>query len=192
MNSSPEVNKWNLANKRDFTVEFFAINFGLLYTILYIKEVEYCFVFAVLGAILYGYLCYVKQIFAESFLQGFYILTAIYGWFNWGEYGENSYSLLTHLIFLGVTFFTTVLVGFFLSKKTKSQLPFLDSFTTVFSITGTILMVNFVHETWLYLLAINIVSMVLYYRRGMKMSVLLYAFYVYLSLAGWFGFELIF
>lgn len=192
MNLSPQVNNWYSANKHDFTIEFFAITFGLLYTILYINEVQYCFVFAVLGAILYGYLCFIKQIFAESFLQGFYILTAIYGWFNWGEYGENTYSLLTHLIFLGVTVFANVMVGFFLLKRTNSQLPFLDAFTTVFSITGTILMVNFVHETWLYLLAINIVSMVLYYRRGMKMSVLLYAFYVYLSLAGWFSLELIF
>ncbi len=153
---------------------------------------QFCFAFAVLGAIIYSYLCYKRKIFAESFLQVFYIFSAIYGWLNWGEYNVNSYSLSTQLIFLFVTTIVMVVVGFFLKNKTESKLPFMDSFTTVFSLTGTWLMVNFIHETWLYFIAINAVSMFLYYQRGMKLSVFLYAFYVYLSIAGWFGWELIF
>lgn len=173
-------------------LEVLAVIFGLLYTILYLKEIEYCFVFAVLGAILYAYLCYKKQIFAEFFLQLFYILTAVYGYLNWGEYGNNSYALSTNLIFFGIASLGTLLLGFILRKKTESKLPFLDSFTTVFSLVGTWLMVNFIHEMWLYFIAINFVSMFLYYFRGMKFSVVMYAFYVYLSLAGWYKWELFF
>ena len=173
-------------------IEALAVIFGLLYTILYIKQVEYCFLFAIVGAILYAYLCYKKQIFAEAFLQLFYIVTGIYGWLNWGEYGQNSFEISTNLVFFGIAVLGTIGLGFLLKNKTKSKLPFLDSFTTVFSLVGTWLMVNFIHEMWLYFIAINFVSMFLYFFRGMKLSVFMYAFYVYLSLSGWFGWELFF
>lgn len=117
---------------------------------------------------------------------------ALYGWLNWGEYGVNSYSLNTHLLVLGITVLGMVILGFYLKKFTESKSPFLDSFTTIFSLSATWLMVNFINEMWLYLIAVNAVSMLLYYQRGMKLSVLLFAFYTYISLAMWFGWGLFF
>ncbi len=189
---SNQIPKTPTQQKLFLALEILAISLGLTYTILYIQEVRYCFVFALLGALIYAYLCFEKKIFAESLLQVFYVLTAVYGWFNWGRFNENSFSLTTHVVTLVLTAVATYAIGRFLKNKTKSKLPYLDSFTSVFSLTGTWLMVNFVHETWLYFIAINFVSMFLYYQRGMKLSVFLYAFYVYLSLAGWFHWNLFF
>jgi len=173
-------------------LEILAILFGLLYTILYIKEVKFCFFFAVIGAGIYTFLCIKKLIFAEAFLQFFYIPMAIYGWYNWGEFGVGSYTNLQHVIVLIISIVLMIVLAFYLKKNTQSKSPFLDSFTTIFSLAGTWLMVNFINEMWLYLIAINAVSMFLYYSRGMKLSVLLYAFYTYVSLAMWFGWELFF
>lgn len=179
-------------NKQFFVLEVLAVVFGLLYTVLYIKEVKLCFVFAILGAGIYAYLSYKKKIFAESFLQLFYIPMAIYGWFHWGEYGLNSYELPTHLTLLLSTIAVMLTLAFILKRYTESKSPFLDSFTTIFSLTATWLMVNFINEMWLYFIAINAVSMLLYFQRGLKLSVLLYAFYTYVSLAMWFGWGLFF
>ena len=117
---------------------------------------------------------------------------AIYGWYNWGEFGVGSYTNLQHVIVLIISIVLMIVLAFYLKKNTQSKSPFLDSFTTIFSLAGTWLMVNFINEMWLYLIAINAVSMFLYYSRGMKLSVLLYAFYTYVSLAMWFGWELFF
>ena len=182
----------NIKTKGFLVLEILAIIFGLLYTILYVKELQICFVFAVSGAGIYTYLCFKKKIFAEAFLQFFYIPMALYGWLNWGEYGVNSYSLNTHLLVLGITVLEMVILGFYLKKFTESKSPFLDSFTTIFSLSATWLMVNFINEMWLYLIAVNAVSILLYYQRGMKLSVLLFAFYTYISLAMWFGWGLFF
>ena len=173
-------------------VEILAIIFGLIYTVLYIKGFKECFIFAFVGSGLYAYLCLKKQILAEAFLQLFYVLFAIYGWLNWGKELNTTYSFLQQIWFLVSTVFITLIVGYLLKSRTKSRLPYLDAFTTVFSLTATWLMVNFIHETWLYFIAINLVSVWLYYQRGMKLSVFLYGFYVYLSVAGWFGWELFF
>ena len=117
---------------------------------------------------------------------------AIYGWYNWGSFGEGFYSVSQHLVVLLISILFMISLAFYLKKNTQSKSPFLDSFTTIFSLAGTWLMVNFIHEMWLYLIAINAVSMFLYYARGMKLSVLLYAFYTYISLAMWFEWELFF
>jgi len=185
-----ELNK--LPKTLSLVLEILAIIFGLIYTILYIKEMQICFVFAVLGAGIYTYLCYKKKIFAEAFLQFFYIPMAFYGWLNWGDYGVNSYSLNIHLLVLGMTVIAMIILGFYLKKYTESKSPFLDSFTTIFSLSATWLMVNYINEMWLYLIAVNVVSMLLYYQRGMRLSVLLYAFYTYISLAMWFEWKLFF
>ena len=104
----------------------------------------------------------------------------------------NQYTFNEHLGILLVAIAVMVLVVFYLKNYTDSKSPILDSFTTVFAFAGTWLMVNFVHEMWLYFIAVNFVSMFLYYSRGMKYSVILYAFYTYISLAMWFGWELFF
>lgn len=183
-----EINKKNEV----LVLEILAILFGLFYTVLYIKEIKICFLFAVLGASIYTFLCLKKQIFAEAFLQFSYIPMAIYGWYNWGEFGVGTYSLSQHLAVLLVSVLAVIFLSFYLKKKTQSKSPFLDSFTTIFSLSGAWLMVNFINEMWLYLIAINTVSMFLYYARGMKMSVLLFAFYTYISLAMWFDWGLFF
>lgn len=173
--------------KTNFILEIIAVISSALYTILYIKEKEYCFLFALIGATLFTYLCYKKKIFAESFLQAFYVLMAIYGWLNWGvEFKENTYSVELNLILLGCTTISMLIIGGLLKNKSSSKLPYLDSFTTIFSLTGTWLMVNFIHENWLYWMGVNTVSIFLYYKRGLKLSALLYLFYLYLAICGYF------
>jgi nicotinamide mononucleotide transporter len=187
------MNQLKQLNKTHLALEVLAIVFGVLYTVLYIKGDKTCFYYAFLGAGIYGYLCYKKQLIAETFLQLFYIATAIYGWLNWGEdYTETQYPLTLNLIILGTTIIGVIGVGYLLKQKTKAKLPYIDAFTTVFCISGTWLMVNFVHVNWLYFMGANAVSIFLYYQRGLKLSVLLYAFYVYLAVVGYFNLSLYF
>jgi nicotinamide mononucleotide transporter len=181
------MNRLKQLNKSNLVLEVLAILFGVLYTVLYIKADKTCFYYAFFGAGFYAYLCYKKQLLAETFLQIFYILTAIYGWLNWGaDYTEIKYPLWLNLFVFAVTIIGVLGVGYVLKKKTKAKLPYIDAFTTVFCISGTWLMVNFVHINWLYFMAANAVSIFLYYHRGLKLSVLLYAFYVYLAIVGCF------
>lgn len=181
------MNKLKQLNKTHLLLEVLAIVFGVLYTVLYINENKICFYYAFLGAGIYTYLCYKKQLIAETFLQFFYILTAIYGWLNWGtDYNEIHYSLGLNLAILVASITGVFNVGYFLKTKTKAKLPYMDAFTTVFCISGTWLMVNFVHVNWLYFMVANAVSIFLYYQRGLKLSVFLYGFYVYLAVVGYF------
>lgn len=173
-------------------LEILAIILGILYTVLYIKMDKSCLIYGIIGSSIYVYLCYKKQIFAETFLQFTYVLLGFFLWYNWENEIKFEISRNQHFLLLGASVVMTVVVGYFLKHKTQSKAPFLDSFTTVFSIAGTFLMVGFVHETWLYFIVADIVSIYLYYSRGLKLSVILFSFYLYLSIFAWFKWDIFF
>lgn len=173
--------------------EIIAVLTGVAYTVLYIKGYRFCFYFAFSSAAIYTYLCYQKKIFAETALQLFYVLFAIYGWLNWGaDYHEKTYPFTYHLPFIFASIAGVFFAGQWLKKNTKTKMPYLDAYTSIFSLTATWFMVNFAHENWLYWMAIDSVSIYLYYKRGLKLSTILYAFYFYLAIAGYFRFDLFF
>jgi len=173
-------------------LEVIAIILGILYTVLYIKGVKSCIVFGIIGSVIYTFLCFKKQIFAETFLQFMYVLLGFFLWYNWDNKNGLSISQNQHYLLIGTTILVTFITGYLLKKYTTSKAPYFDSFTTVFSITGTILMVGFVHQTWLYFIVADIVAIYLYYSQGLKLSVILYAFYLYLSIFAWYKWDLFF
>ena len=77
-------------------------------------------------------------------------------------------------------------LGNYLKKNTKSKLPFIDAFTTVFSIGATWLMIIKIPDSWYYWVVINAVSTILYFRRGLKMGAVLYAIYLLMAIDGCF------
>ena len=75
-------------------------------------------------------------------------------------------------------------MGTTLKKHTISKMPYVDSFTTVFSLGATWLMIINIPDSWYYWLAINAVSTVLYYKRGLKFGAILYFIYLLMSIDG--------
>ncbi|MFZ6050857.1 nicotinamide riboside transporter PnuC [Halocola ammonii] len=168
-------------------LEILAVIFGLAYTYLYAIEVVWCWPFAILGSSIFVYLCYVRRIYAESFLQLFYVLMAFYGYFSTsGEFERTYWTVGNHLLLIGTAAVINVGLGYFLKRQTDSALPFLDAFTTVFSIFATWVMVNYVHENWLYFIVIDAVSVWLYYKRKLYYGAILFVIYTVISILAYF------
>ncbi|MGB0369056.1 MAG: nicotinamide mononucleotide transporter, partial [Flavobacteriales bacterium] len=82
-------------------IEILAVISSFLYTFLYIKGNPLCWFFAFTGAVLFTYLCYVRKILAESFLQFIYVLMAVYGYLNIdAEWQINVWSWQQHAIWI--------------------------------------------------------------------------------------------
>ncbi|MFM1932193.1 MAG: hypothetical protein RL226_1496 [Bacteroidota bacterium] len=169
--------------------EFTAMLLSVLYTYLYLKGfTPWCYVPAAVGSTIYVFLCYRRRIYAESFLYVFYVISAIAGYFNWIGSPETpaAYGLSHHLALVALGVVLTVLSGLFLSKKTNAALPYLDAFTTVFSLLATWLMIQYVHENWIYWIVIDSLAIALYVIRKMWITALLYGLYLLLALDGYF------
>ena len=170
---------------KSWLIEIAAVTLSVAYTWMYLKGyLPWAFIPAGLGAGLFAYICWNKKIYAESALQAFYIGLAGLGIIGYGN--DFQISGLFHLILLSGAAIGTVVLGVILKKTTDAMLPFLDAFTTVFSLAATWLMINMIHENWLYWIVIDTVSIYLYAKRGLKLSSVLFLLYLLLALDGYF------
>lgn len=174
-------------NNTNIILEVFAVVFNLLYTFLYLNSNVWCYLFGIIGPLLFVLLCYRKKLYAEPVLQLFYVGFAIYGWLNWGgEWRTEHWSLVKHFPYIIGGLFITAIAGYYLRNKTDAKFPYLDSFVTVFGIVGTWIMVNYVHENWLYFILINALSIFIYYRRKMFLGTLMFVLYFIMACDGYF------
>ena len=172
--------------------EALAVLLSLGYTWGYLRGwTPWCFVPAGLGAGLLAWLCWRRNILAESGLQVFYVGFAAYGaWlsFDAPNWTPRSQPLEWHLIAIGITSICTCAMAWGLKRFTQSALPLPDAFTTVFSLWATWLMVQNHHANWAYWMAIDAVAVFLYAKRGLPMGAALYAIYFAMACMGWFKF----
>lgn len=168
--------------------ESVAVISSLLYTFLYIKGSAWCWIFAFVGAAIFTYLCYARRILAESFLQFFYVVMAIYGFLNMNEHWQmTSWDWPTHLALISLGLFGMMASFFVLKRFTDAVMPLEDSFTTVFSLMATWAMVNYVHENYLYWIVIDAVSVHLYWKRRLYFASGLFVIYTLMVTAAYFG-----
>lgn len=171
----------------DLLLEAPAVVFSLGYTWLYLKGMlPLAYVPAALAGVLFTILCYRKKIYAEVALHLFYIAMAIYGALGLDGFASREITLQSHLIWLLLGSIGTFAVAWYLRHKTDAKLPVLDAFTTVFALIGTWLMVNLVHENWLYWIVIDGVAIFLYAFRRMYLGALLYVVYLLMAIDGYF------
>jgi nicotinamide mononucleotide transporter len=141
----------------------------------------------VVSPLLFVFLTWHKKIYADTFLQLFYIVMAVYGYLHWGgEWKKIHWSATTHLYLILSGIALTIISGYWLRHKTDAAMPYLDSFITVFAIVATWLMMNFVHENWLYFMVINATSLALYVNRRLYIGAIMFAVYLLMSVDGYF------
>ncbi|MFN0031347.1 MAG: nicotinamide riboside transporter PnuC [Flavobacteriales bacterium] len=172
-------------------IEVLAVLCSLLYTFLYLHSSSWCFVFGLLSPLLFIFITLKKKIYADTTLQVFYVLITFYGIIHWGgEWPKEHWSAATHLVFVISGFALATLSGFWLRRNTDAALPFIDSFTTVYAVIATWMMMNFVHENWIYFMVINSTSMFIYFNRKLYWGVAMFFIYLLMSVDGYFELNL--
>jgi nicotinamide mononucleotide transporter len=178
------VNSATLINR---SLEILAVALNLLYTLYYLNGNSLCYLFGILGPLSLMVLCFRTQLYAEPVLQVFYIALAVYGFYNTPEVWQTTHwPFSAHLPLLIIGAAVSAISGFLLRKYTRAKLPYPDSVVTVFAMIGTWLMVNYVHESWLYLLAINALSVVIYLNRKLYVGAAMFVLYLIMSVDGYF------
>jgi nicotinamide mononucleotide transporter len=176
------------ADRYERPIEATAVLLNLLYLYLYIEGSRWCWPAAFAGSALFVWLCQRRQMLAEVVLQLFYIALAVYGFFgtSGGMQNIEVWSLAQHVWLIAVSTLGTVAMGAFLRWRTRAALPWLDSFTTVFSLSATWVMVNLVHENYLYWMVIDSASVYLYWSRGLRLGAGLFVIYFVMVVLGYF------
>ena len=171
-------------------IETSAVLMSVLYVFFAAKENIWCWFFGAISAILYTYICFNIKLYAETFLQLFYLIMAVIGYISWKKTEVskiNQWSAKKHLILILLSIIFVFIVGFLLSIRTDAKMPLVDTFTTVFSVVATILVIKKVLENWLYWIVIDLVSIFLYFERDLHLSSILFMIYTIIAIKGYFS-----
>lgn len=167
------------------TAEIVAVVFAVLYLLLAIRQSIWCWFCAGVSTAIYIWLFAGARLYMESALNVFYFAMALYGWYVWHSGRDDSHELpvtvwplRTHVTALGIIAILAFAMGTFLSRNTDAAYPFVDSVTTFAAIWATFLVARKVFENWWYWLVIDVVSVFIYWSRGLELTALLFVIYV--------------
>jgi len=171
--------------------EALAVLLAIAYLLLVIRESIWCWLCALVSSAIYVWLFIEAKLYMESLLYVFYSAMAVYGWWSWRRRGTEDSSLqistLPGLIHLwAIIILTTIAMscGFILYHYTDAAWPYVDSMTTFAAIWATFLVARKVFENWWYWLVIDLVSIFIYWNRGLELTAALFVMYVVLIPVG--------
>lgn len=134
------------------------------------------------------------HLYADMFLQVFFFIVTLYGWYNWKQKPQQnsitSISSKTKIWLASVLIISTIIAGFFFKNihlylpnyfKIQAAFPFIDSFVMVLSIIATVLLAKKKIETWYLWILVDIVCVFLFFKKGIVFLALEYL--VFLGLA---------
>ena len=173
-------------------LEWAAVLIGTFYVILIAKKNRWGWWFAMVSTTIFIYLTYHADLFIESWLQVFYFFMAIYGWMLWNKTSSAArliirWPLKYHLINIAASTLVVIVLGYFMSIYTKQESPYLDAFTTVFSLAATFMAAQRVLENWLYWIAIDAALIFLYAGRGFYLTGFHYLVYTIIATFAFFS-----
>ena len=165
---------------------------GVIGVWLTIKENIWCWFVGLINVVLYLILFYHLKLYADAWLQGFYIISQIYGWYKWnkGAYDKDfKVSFCSNqTLFLAIlsTILMTLIMGYYFSNYTPAAMPWWDSFLTAMSLTGTWMQAYKKIENWSIWIIANAIYIQLYMAKDTILTALLYFIFLMLAIEGYF------
>lgn len=179
--------------------EFVAVITGIASVWYARKESILVYPVGIISVFIYIFICYNAKLFGDAGINFFYLLVSVYGWYKWThkdgkpevrEISVNSIKeqivgiLLSIASFIGVLF----LVRFFNSSNQEylnSYVQYVDSFTTAIFLVGMWQMALKRLENWIYWIIGDIVSIPLYYYKGLVFSSFQYLVFLIIAIMGY-------
>lgn len=153
---------------------------------------------------LFFFLFFQVQLYPDMFLQVFFFVTNLMGWWRWShpkpEEEDRKHELrisfmpaIQLILFSTIGLVCTLLMGNLASRlhewlpeifSRPSAFPYLDSFVTVMSIVATFLMIQKKIECWAIWILVDLVATALYFSKGIKFVGIEYLAFCFIAAFG--------
>lgn len=191
MNSLSELYNSILQEGGNLSIlEIVAVLNSLLYVYLASKTNRTCFIFGGISSVIYVYICFTYQLYFDTFLNLFYILMSIIGFIAWDRpKGEQPITILDKRKFFWLSILGGVAViasGSIVTSLTTASLPYIDAFTTIFALIGTVMVIKKYLENWIIWIVVDAVSIGLYFYKELYFTSLLFLLFTIIAVKGYF------
>ena len=173
-------------------IAWLAVVSTIMYVILVAKRLIICWLFAFVGSALFAYLCYEGNLYIESILQLFYVIMAVVGWLSWkkSELKDNTivkWKMNSHLLNVAISGVLAFILGYLFDNYTNQANPYIDAFTTLYSLSATYMVTKKILGNWIYWIIIDLVSIYLYAQRDYNLTAVQYGLFTILAVFGFFA-----
>lgn len=157
---------------------------------LAVKNSVHTWTTGIVGCLLFLVFFYQGQLYADSTLQVFFIVTSVLGYFQWTRKANHrpvtSTSPTALALISLLAFSVTAGYGLLLQHFTNDFMPFADASVLILSVIAQILLMQRKVQSWPFWIATNTLSVYLYLSRGMTMTAILYGAYWFNAWYGWY------
>ncbi|MCY7356769.1 MAG: nicotinamide riboside transporter PnuC [Rudanella sp.] len=185
-------------------LEFFGVVSGGVAVWLSAKANVWSWPIGAASVVLFFFLFYQIQLYPDMFLQVFFFVTNLQGWWRWTHPKPGEGNLQNQLkisrmprrqlaIWSVGGVLATGLLGTFASHlhtlfpmafSQPSAFPYVDSFTTTMSIVATFMMIQKRVECWYVWLIVDVVLTYIYYAKDVKLVAAEYFVFCFIALQG--------
>jgi nicotinamide mononucleotide transporter len=136
----------------------------------------------IVACVLFGVLFFNVQLYADSMLQVFFLVTGVIGWMNWkSDKDKNSKPIIKTtdklIPYFGLAIGVTSIYGLILHTYTDAYAPWIDSTFLTFSVVAHFLLMRRNIYTWPVWLFVNTLSVPLFWTRELYLTSILYGFF---------------
>lgn len=174
-------------------VEVLGFVTGIACVYLNAKENIWGWPIAMISVIAYAMVFYQAKLYADMWLQFFFLAQAFYGLYSWLMPADNNnialaistMSFALNTLCVGLVGILAFVIYYILAEHTDSDVPMLDSITTAISIVAQFLLARKKIENWLYWLVANVIYIALYFSKELYLTAFLYLILNILALMGY-------
>lgn len=171
--------------------EIVGVASGILGVWLTTRQRIWCWPVGLVSVAAFVVVFFRAKLYGAMGLQFVYVGLLGYGWYAWLYGGEGHHALkvsrvprrLALALVIGSSI-AAAAMGFWLHRHTDEALPYVDGFTTSFSLAAQWMQARKYLENWAVWVVVDVVYVGMSLSRGLTMTALLYAVYVGLAVVG--------
>jgi nicotinamide mononucleotide transporter len=172
-------------------LEGLAVFMGILSVYFSTKQHIWVYPTGIVSVLIYVWICFNYGLYADMGINAYYFGMSIYGWYLWNTPKKGGEALAVtwldgkgwfYVFWIFLLAFST-LVGA-LKEFTDSTVPYWDSFTTASAFVAMWLMAKKKVENWIFWILTDVVSIPLYFHKGLLLTSFQYLFFTGLAIAG--------
>ena len=175
-------------------LEVAGIVFGLISSICSMRNSIWVYPTGIVSTLIFVYILLKFNLLGDTIINGYYFVMSIYGWYIWtrkvtptqttpitkATKNDYTYSLG---IFLSTMLFIYII--YYVFEKFEGWVSYIDILTTGLFFVGMWMLAKKKLENWLFLLMGNVISVPLYFYKGLTLSSFLYVIFVIISIFGY-------
>ena len=179
----------------DLGLEFFAAVLGVMSVWFAKNNKVLVYPTGIVSTLIYVWILFKNQLLGDLIINAYFFLMSIYGWYFWSKKEEGDFqnkisrlnlNELIFGVFIFVFSFLTVTYIYYMSNWEESYISSIDTLTTSIFCSAMWFMARRKIEHWTLWIVGDIISIPLYFYKGLYLTSIQYLIFTIIAISGFF------